>query len=87
VADKILFDVRRAGAFGKRHFKVDMVRLTGKICGMQEAGLLDRVKPAYPFVGNRQTITETTPEITTDISKAGLNKLESIKEGKPIKTL
>ncbi len=78
VADRLL-EVRRLGAYGRRHFKVNIPRLTGKILGMQESSKLDKPKPVNQFVENRQTITETTAEITTDINSKGLDKLKDIK--------
>ncbi len=74
-----LLEVRLHGIPAKRHFKVDIRRLTSLIYSLQESGKLARPKPVGLPAQNPQRITETTSDITTDTNTVNIKRYEAMK--------
>lgn len=78
--EKGLLDYRRMGIPAKRHFKINMVRITAIILSLQESGKLGKPKATNSTKQNRQTNTETTTREYTDIQEVNLEGLKRLKQ-------
>lgn len=81
--EKGLLDYRRMGIPAKRHFKINMPRITAIILSLQESGKLGKPKPSNSTNQNQQTNTETTIRDYTNNKETnfeGLRRLKELKE-------
>ena len=62
---KGLIDVKLAGVPAKRHFKINLNRLTNYLTSLLESGKLHRPEPTNSTAGIEQTTTESTLETTS----------------------